>query len=51
MAPWESARPLGRDGVLATEFTLDLRPPEITDAVRDYAAPSFAQDAPDRGVA
>ena len=46
MAPWESARPLGRDGVLATEFTLDLRPPEITDAVRDYAAPSFAPGRP-----
>ena len=39
--PWEAARPRGMDGVFATEFTLDLRPPEITDAVRDYAAPSF----------
>ena len=46
LAPWESARPLGRDGVLATEFTLDLRPPEITDAVRAYAAPSFAPGRP-----
>ena len=27
--------------VLATEFALDLRPPEITDEVIDYAAPSF----------
>jgi transglutaminase-like putative cysteine protease len=42
-APWEIARPVGSDGALATEFTLDLQPPEITDAVRDYAAPSFTQ--------
>jgi len=41
VAAWESARPLGTDGALAAEFTLDLRPPEITDAVREYAAPSF----------
>jgi transglutaminase-like putative cysteine protease len=41
-APWEAARPAGRAGALATEFSLDLRPPEITDSVRDYAAPSFA---------
>ena len=41
-APWESARPSGRDGVLATEFTMDLQPPEITDEVRDYARASFA---------
>ena len=27
---------------LATEFALDLNPPEITDEVREYAAPSFA---------
>ncbi len=40
-APWEIARPVGGDGALATEFTLDLQPPEITGAVRDYAAPSF----------
>jgi transglutaminase-like putative cysteine protease len=40
-APWEIARPVGGDGALATEFTLDLQPPEITDAVRAYAAPSF----------
>ena len=46
LAPWETARPLGRDGVLASEFTLDLRPPEITDAVRDYAAPSFVPERP-----
>jgi transglutaminase-like putative cysteine protease len=40
-APWEIARPVGADGALATEFTLDLQPPEITGAVREYAAPSF----------
>jgi transglutaminase-like putative cysteine protease len=45
-APWESARPLGRDGILASEFTLDLRPAEITAAVRDYAAPSFVAERP-----
>jgi transglutaminase-like putative cysteine protease len=41
-APWEIARPVGGDGALAAEFTLDLQPPEITDAVRAYAAASFA---------
>ncbi|HPX35519.1 MAG TPA: transglutaminase family protein [Mycobacterium sp.] len=40
--PWEAAVPTG----LACEFALDLRPPEITDAVRDYAAPSFAPGRP-----
>lgn len=44
--PWELARPTGPDGALATEFTLDLAPPEITDALRDYAAPSFAPGRP-----
>ncbi len=44
--PWEAARPSGSDGVLAGEFSLDLRPPEITDAVREYAAPSFAPGRP-----
>lgn len=44
--PWEAARPTGIAGVLATEFTLDLRPPEITGEVRDYAAPSFAAGRP-----
>jgi transglutaminase-like putative cysteine protease len=29
-------------GALATEFALDLDPAEITDEVREYAAPSFA---------
>ncbi len=42
---WEAARPAGR-GSLATEFTLDLNPPEITDAVREYAAPSFLPKRP-----
>lgn len=45
-APWEIARPVGVDGALAIEFTLDLQPPEITDAVRDYAAPSFVPGRP-----
>ena len=43
---WESARPTGPDGVLAAEFTLDLRPPEITASVRDYAAGSFTPGRP-----
>lgn len=45
-APWEAARPRGTAGALACEFTLDLRPPEITDAVREYAAPSFSPGRP-----
>jgi transglutaminase-like putative cysteine protease len=45
-APWEAAVPDGPAGALATEFALDLRPPEITDAVRDYAAPSFPPGRP-----
>jgi transglutaminase-like putative cysteine protease len=45
-APWEIARPVGLDGALAMEFTLDLRPPEITDEVRAYAAPSFEPERP-----
>ncbi|BCZ25155.1 transglutaminase family protein [Mycobacterium senriense] len=44
--PWEAARPAGQAGALATEFTLDLNPPEITDDVRDYAAPSFTPGRP-----
>ncbi|GAB1811180.1 transglutaminase family protein [Mycobacterium sp. MUNTM1] len=44
--PWEAARPAGPAGALATEFTLDLNPPEITDDVRDYAAPSFTPGRP-----
>ena len=46
LAPWEIARPIGPDGALATEFTLDLQPPEITDEVRDYAAPTFTPGRP-----
>lgn len=46
LLPWEAARPAGPAGLLATEFTLDLRPPEITDGVREYAAPSFAPGRP-----
>jgi transglutaminase-like putative cysteine protease len=45
-APWEIARPVGLDGALATEFTLDLQPPEITDELKAYAAPSFAPERP-----
>jgi transglutaminase-like putative cysteine protease len=45
-APWEIARPVGADGALATEFTLDLQAPEISDALRAYAAPSFASGRP-----
>nr|WP_155768455.1 transglutaminase family protein [Mycobacterium colombiense] len=44
--PWEAARPVGPGGALATEFTLDLNPPEITADVRDYAAPSFTPGRP-----
>ncbi|WP_118914805.1 transglutaminase family protein [Mycobacterium shigaense] len=45
---WEAARPAGHAGAraLATEFTLDLDPPEITGAVREYAAPSFVPGRP-----
>lgn len=46
LEPWESARPDGAGGFLAEEFTLDLRPPEITDAVREYAATSFTPGRP-----
>lgn len=46
LAPWEISRPVGPDGALAVEFTLDLQKPEITDAVRDYAAPSFQPGRP-----
>jgi transglutaminase-like putative cysteine protease len=45
-APWEIARPVGPDGALAVEFTLDLQPAEITEAVRAYAAPSFEPGRP-----
>jgi transglutaminase-like putative cysteine protease len=46
LAPWELARPVGADGALATEFTIDLRPPEITEALRAYAAPTFEAGRP-----
>ncbi|MFY2860890.1 transglutaminase family protein [Mycobacterium sp. THU-M104] len=46
LQPWETARPAGPAGALALEFTLDLDPPEITDEVRRYAAPSFAPGRP-----
>jgi transglutaminase-like putative cysteine protease len=46
LAPWEIARPVGPDGALAVEFTLDLAQSEITDAVRHYAAPSFPAGRP-----
>ena len=46
LAPWELARPVGVRGAMATEFALDLDPPEITDEVREYAAPSFAPERP-----
>jgi transglutaminase-like putative cysteine protease len=45
-APWEAARPAGMDGALAIEFTLDLDPPEITEEVREYAAPVFSPGRP-----
>jgi transglutaminase-like putative cysteine protease len=45
-APWEISRPVGADGALATEFTLDLQPAEITDDLRSYAAASFAPGRP-----
>ena len=46
LQPWEAARPTDLGGVLATEFAMDLRPPEITCAVREYAAPSFLPGRP-----
>ncbi|CAM3200470.1 hypothetical protein BST27_22905 [Mycobacterium intermedium] len=46
LQPWEAARPTGLQGALATDFVLDLNPPEITDAVREYAAPSFVPGRP-----
>ncbi|WP_238419327.1 transglutaminase family protein [Gordonia sp. 'Campus'] len=46
---WEAARPgalTGRAAALAAEFVLDLDPPEITPAVRDYAAEVFVPGRP-----
>jgi len=37
---------VGARGALAAEFALDLNPPEITDEVREYAAPSFVPGRP-----
>ncbi|MFT3660104.1 MAG: transglutaminase family protein [Gordonia sp. (in: high G+C Gram-positive bacteria)] len=40
LAPWEDARPLGQAGLgdeMACQYVLDLRPPEIGEAVRRYA--------------
>ncbi|MBJ8347346.1 transglutaminase family protein [Antrihabitans sp. YC2-6] len=46
--PWESARPRVNPllGATAVEFVLDLLPPEITDAVHEYAAPTFTPGRP-----
>jgi transglutaminase-like putative cysteine protease len=46
LAPWEAARPEGPAGISSVEFTMDLQPPEITSAVKDYAAPSFVPGRP-----
>jgi transglutaminase-like putative cysteine protease len=46
IAGWEQAVPTGLSGALASDFSLDLRPPEISDAVRDYAASSFPPGRP-----
>ncbi len=44
-APWEIARPVGADGALATEFTLDLQPAEITDELRATPHPVSSRAA------
>ena len=44
-AAWETARP-GADDPDAVEFVLDLDPPEITPAVRAYAAEVFTPGRP-----
>jgi transglutaminase-like putative cysteine protease len=46
LEPWELARPAGVRGALAIEFALDLDPAEVTDEVREYAAPSFTPGRP-----
>lgn len=48
LGPWEQARPAaaGPAGARAVEFVLDLQPPEITQAVRDYAAGVFTPGRP-----
>ncbi|AEF40285.1 transglutaminase family protein [Hoyosella subflava] len=40
-APWELSRPVGREAARAVDFRLDNDPPEVTDVVREYAAPIF----------
>ena len=44
--PWEQARPAVIGPGPASEFTLDLDPPEITDAVVDYARSVFTPARP-----
>lgn len=46
LQPWETARPSGLQGALAIDFALDLNPAEITDEVREYAAPTFVPGRP-----
>ncbi|MDF0529171.1 transglutaminase family protein [Tsukamurella sp. 8F] len=46
VAPWELARPAGAAGAAATQYRLDLEPPEIDDAVREYAAAIFTPGKP-----
>ncbi|CCW14457.1 putative cysteine protease [Rhodococcus aetherivorans] len=46
VAPWESARPVGTAGALATDFVLDLDPPEVDAEVLAYAAPTFPPGRP-----
>lgn len=43
---WERARPTISTGPLAVEFTLDLRPPEISAEVTAYAAQSLTPGRP-----
>ncbi|MCF3937475.1 MULTISPECIES: transglutaminase family protein [Gordonia] len=48
LGPWELARPAaaGVAGAAATEYVLDLYPPEITAAVREYAGDVFTPGRP-----
>ncbi|MXP22262.1 transglutaminase family protein [Gordonia sp. HNM0687] len=48
LGPWEQARPaaVGIEGAAATEYVLDLYPPEITAAVREYAGDVFTPGRP-----
>lgn len=46
VAPWELARPVGAAGALASQFRLDLEPPEIDASVRDYADAIFTPGKP-----